>query len=106
MLKPDLPMMDDPEGATVGLSGGEMALLIAFVRHPRRVLTRDQLLDWTRTAGSAPFDRAIDVQLSRLRAKLGEDPRQPLMIKTLRGEGYLFAPLVTRLAVDREEPLG
>lgn len=81
----------DPVGAPVILSAGEFALLAAFVRRPRRVLTRDQLLDWTRGDSSAPVDRAIDVQLSRLRKKLGDDPRNPALIKTVRGDGYLFA---------------
>src|SRR5262249_44904385 len=52
------------DGTDVALSNGELALLIAFARHPRRVLTREQLLDWTRGPDAAPFDRAIDVQLS------------------------------------------
>lgn len=80
-----------PDGAPVILSAGEFALLVAFVRRPRRVLTRDQLLDWTRGDATAPVDRAIDVQLSRLRRKLGDDPREPRLIKTVRGDGYLFA---------------
>lgn len=80
-----------PDGMPVILSAGEFALLVAFVRRPRRVLTRDQLLDWTRGDASAPVDRAIDVQLSRLRRKLGDDPREPRLIKTVRGDGYLFA---------------
>lgn len=86
----------DPQGAPVVLSPGEFALLAAFARHPRRVLTRDQLLDWTRGDDSAPVDRAIDVQLSRLRKKLGDDPRAPALIKTVRGDGYLFAADVRR----------
>jgi two-component system OmpR family response regulator len=81
----------DPEGAPVILSAGEFTLLTAFVRRPRRVLSRDQLLDWTRGDASAPVDRAIDVQLSRLRRKLRDDPREPALIKTVRGDGYLFA---------------
>lgn len=86
----------DPAGSTVVLSGGEFALLAAFVRRPRRVLTRDQLLDLTRGEGAASVDRAIDVQLSRLRRKLGDDPRDPALIKTVRGDGYLFAADVKR----------
>lgn len=84
------------EGLSVVLSPGEFSLLTAFARHPRRVLSRDQLLDWTRGDSSAPVDRAIDVQLSRLRKKLGDDPRDPLLIKTVRGDGYLFAASVQR----------
>jgi two-component system OmpR family response regulator len=85
-----------PEGSPVVLSAGEFALLCAFARHPRRVLSRDQLLDWTRGDASSPVDRAIDVQLSRLRKKLGDDPRDPALIKTVRGDGYLFAAEVRR----------
>lgn len=87
-----------PSGEDVRLTSGELSLLMTFVRNPKRVLTRDQLLDWTRTPGAAPFDRAIDVQLSRLRARLGDNTEDPQIIKTIRGEGYLFAPLVTRCA--------
>lgn len=86
----------DPQGASIVLSPGEFSLLAAFARHPRRVLSRDQLLDWTRGDDSAPVDRAIDVQLSRLRKKLGDDPRDPALIKTVRGDGYLFAADVRR----------
>jgi two-component system OmpR family response regulator len=63
------------------------------------VLTRDQLIDLTRGDGSAPVDRAVDVQLSRLRRKLNDDPRNPQLIKTVRGEGYLFAAEVRRSGV-------
>lgn len=94
-LDVDARTLTDPSQRFVSLSGGEMALLIAFVRRPRRVLSREQLLDWTRSQDAAPYDRAIDVQLSRLRSKLGDHPREPKMIKTLRGEGYMFAPKVT-----------
>lgn len=86
----------DPQGASVVLSAGEFSLLAAFARHPRRVLSRDQLLDWTRGDDAAPVDRAIDVQLSRLRKKLGDDPRDPALIKTVRGDGYLFAAEVRK----------
>ncbi len=88
--------LTDPEGALVVLSSGEFALLVAFARHPRRTLSRDQLLDWTRGADAAPVDRAIDVQLSRLRRKLRDNPRTPRLIKTVRGDGYMFAAEVQR----------
>lgn len=96
MLDMDDRALTSPQGASVVLSPGELSLLAAFARHPRRVLTRDQLLDWTRGDDSAPVDRAIDVQLSRLRKKLGDDPRDPALIKTVRGDGYLFAADVRR----------
>lgn len=86
----------NPEGTAVVLSSGEFALLAAFACHPRRVLSRDQLLDWTRGDDAASVDRAIDVQLSRLRKKLGDDPREPALIKTVRGDGYLFAAEVRK----------
>lgn len=86
--------LSDPEGRAVELTSGEFDLLMVFLNHPQRVLNRDQLLDWTRGRSAAPYDRAIDVQLSRLRRKLGDDPRRPSMIRTVRGGGYLFAPTV------------
>ncbi|MBB5984306.1 response regulator [Sphingobium lignivorans] len=87
-------LLRDPGGEAVELTGGEFDLLIALLDHPQRVLTRDQLLDWTRGRDAGPYDRTIDVQLSRLRRKLGDDPRSPVMIRTVRGGGYLFAPAV------------
>ncbi|MBS0482002.1 MAG: response regulator [Proteobacteria bacterium] len=93
-----LRLLFDPAGGPVNLSGGEFRLLCAFAQHPRRVLTRDQLLDWSRGEDSDNFDRAIDVQLSRLRRKLaasaGDGGEE--LIRTVRNEGYLFVPLVSR----------
>ncbi|MEO5338341.1 MAG: response regulator [Magnetospirillum sp. WYHS-4] len=83
-----------PDGLRVDLSGGEFELLAAFVTHPKRVLTRDQLLDLARGREASPFDRAIDVQVSRLRRKIEADPRSPALIKTVRNGGYLFTPEV------------
>ncbi len=85
-----------PGGAEVVLSGAEFELLFAFLTHPQRVLSRDQLLDWTRGRNAIPFDRSVDQQLSRLRRKLDDDPRAPTMIRTVRGGGYFFAPPVHR----------
>ena len=84
-----------PDGVLVQLSAGEYDLLVAFVEHPQRVLTRDQLLDLARGRSAVPFDRSIDVQVSRLRRKIEPDPAEPTMIKTVRGGGYLFTPAVT-----------
>ncbi|AWJ88699.1 DNA-binding response regulator [Azospirillum baldaniorum] len=84
-----------PDGVLVQLSAGEYDLLVAFVEHPQRVLTRDQLLDLARGRSAVPFDRSIDVQVSRLRRKIEPDPADPTMIKTVRGGGYLFTPAVT-----------
>ncbi len=86
--------LTSPEGIRVELSGGEFQLLEAFVTHPGRVLSRDQLLDLARGREAAPFDRAIDVQVSRLRRKIEADPKSPLLVKTVRAGGYLFTPSV------------
>ncbi len=80
-----------PDGRPVNLSGGEFDLLVCFLRHPQRVLSRDQLLDWTRGRNAAPYDRTIDVQLSRLRRKLDDPPDGSGLIRTVRGGGYLFS---------------
>ena len=84
-----------PAGVVVNLSSGEFSLLRAFVEHPQRVLTRDQLLDFARGRDSDAYDRAIDVQISRLRRKL-DDNGDGELIRTIRSEGYMFAPKVTR----------
>lgn len=84
-----------PDGALVQLSAGEFDLLVAFAEHPQRVLSRDQLLDLARGRSAVPFDRSIDVQVSRLRRKIEADPQEPLLIKTVRGGGYQFTPKVT-----------
>ena len=86
----------NPSGQSVPLTGGEFDLLLVLLQHPQRVLNRDQLLDWTRGRSAAAYDRTIDVQLSRLRRKLGDDPVEPAIIRTVRGGGYLFAPPVER----------
>ncbi|MEG3620255.1 response regulator [Magnetovibrio sp. PR-2] len=88
--------LTDPDGNLVALSGGEFELLEVFVSKPGRVLNRDQLLDMARGRDAQPFDRAIDVQVSRLRKKLEPDPKQPSLIKTVRGTGYMFTPKITQ----------
>jgi two-component system, OmpR family, response regulator len=89
-----------PRGVAVNLTSGEFALLRAFAEHPQRVLTRDQLLEFARGPNNDAFDRAIDVQLSRLRRKLAEsgatDGAAGELIRTIRHEGYMFVPKVTR----------
>ena len=87
-------LLTDPQDRPVALSDGEFRLLRAFIEHPRRVLTRDQLLDYARGADSEHYDRAIDVQISRLRRKLSADATE--LIRTVRNEGYMFVPAVTR----------
>jgi two-component system, OmpR family, response regulator len=79
-----------PDGALVSLTAGEFDLLVSLAERPQRVLSRDQLLDLTRGRGAGAFDRAVDVQLSRLRRKIEADPKDPTLIKTVRGGGYMF----------------
>ena len=74
----------------VPLSSGEYNLLLAFVKHAQRVLTRDQLLDLGKGRTAVPLDRSIDLQVSRLRRKIGDDARNPQVTKTVRGGGYIF----------------
>ncbi|WP_425471829.1 response regulator [Ruegeria sediminis] len=83
------------EGIVVSLSSGEYDLLHALAKRPQRTLTRDMLLDLTRGRNSIVFDRSIDIQISRLRRKLGDDPKNPAIIKTVWGGGYLFTPDVS-----------
>jgi two-component system OmpR family response regulator len=79
------------EGVVASLSGAEYRLLRIFLAHPNRVLNRDQLVDLTQGRDADPLDRSIDVQVSRLRHRLGDDPKDPQLIKTVRGEGYVLA---------------
>ncbi|MBV9552378.1 MAG: winged helix-turn-helix domain-containing protein, partial [Alphaproteobacteria bacterium] len=83
-----------PAGEEVRLTTGEFELLAAFVNHANQVLSRDRLLDLSRHREAGPFDRTIDVQVGRLRRKLEEDPKNPTLIKTVRGGGYIFTPPV------------
>jgi two-component system OmpR family response regulator len=83
-----------PDGSQVVLTAGEFKLLEAFVNHPSRVLSRDQLLDWASNRDWTPFDRSIDTQIQRLRKKIEQDPRHPDLIRTVRGAGYMFTPKV------------
>lgn len=87
----------DPDGHSVTLTTAEFDLLLVLVTHPRRILSRELLLDRTHGRLASPSDRTIDVLLSRLRRKLGDDPREPSMIRTIRGDGYLFVPTVLRV---------
>ena len=84
------------ETLVIPLTAGEYDLLVAFVEHPRRVLNRDQLLDMARGRAAIPFDRSIDVQVGRLRKKIEDDPKNPSLIKTVRGGGYMFTAEVGR----------
>ncbi len=85
-----LRQLQAPDGLVVPLSNAEFRLLWVFLERPRRVLNREQLLDAARGRSIEAFDRSIDLLVSRLRQKLGDDPKSPRLIKTVRGEGYLF----------------
>lgn len=85
-----LHQLHSPSGIMVPLSNAEVRLLWVFIEQPRQVLSREQLLDATRGRAMEAFDRSIDLLVSRMRSKLGDDPRAPQLIKTVRGEGYLF----------------
>ncbi|MCY0857131.1 response regulator [Cupriavidus sp. D39] len=81
----------DSDGTIVTLSGAEYRLLRVFVDHPQRVLNRDQLLNLTQGREADMFERSIDLLVSRLRQRLGDDAREPSYIKTVRSEGYVLA---------------
>ena len=81
----------DEAGTGIALSSGEYRLLCALIERPNLTLTRDQLLDLTRGRDAIAFDRAVDNAIVRLRRKIEEDPRDPKIIKTVRGDGYIFA---------------
>jgi two-component system phosphate regulon response regulator OmpR len=78
------------ESAEVPINGAEYDLLLAFVKHPNRVLSRDQLVDWFKGYERDAGDRSIDVRVMRLRRRIEPDPAHPVYIRTVRGEGYLF----------------
>ena len=80
-----------PDGVVVPLSGTEYRLLRVFLAHPNRILTRDQLIELMSSRDAGAFDRAIDVQVSRLRRRLREEAREPTIIKTVRSQGYVLA---------------
>ena len=84
----------DEAGEAVEITRGEYALLLVFLRHPHSVLDRERLLELLHGDAAHAFDRSIDNQVSRLRQKIERDPKQPAVIKTVRGGGYLFAASV------------
>jgi two-component system OmpR family response regulator len=95
-LEPARRRLLNPDGAEVPLTGGEYELLTVLVDRANRVLTRDMLMDLLRGRQAGPFDRAIDVAVSRLRRKLEDDGRNPSLIKTVRGGGYVLAATVEK----------
>jgi two-component system OmpR family response regulator len=78
----------------VALTGAEFDLLLVICERPRRVLSRDQLIDLTQGRSAAPFERSIDVLVSRLRQKMEKEPKEPTLIQTIRSGGYMFSPAV------------
>lgn len=84
-----------PGGVVVSLSSAEYRLLSLFLTHANQVLSRNRLMHLIHNRDAGPFDRAIDIQVSRLRQRLGEDAREPVLIKTVRNEGYVLATQVT-----------
>jgi len=88
--------LTNPDGVIVDLSTGEYDLLLTFLDFPQRVLSREQLMDSAKNRASTGYDRAIDIQVSRLRKKLDASEEGQAMIKTIRGAGYMFVPAVTR----------
>jgi DNA-binding response OmpR family regulator len=80
------------DGRMVPLTSGEFDLLSILVTHPNKVLDRDRILDLLTGAERSPFDRSIDVRVTRLRSKIESDPSKPVFIKTIWGKGYMFCP--------------
>jgi len=95
-LDPALRRLIDREGREVPLTSGEFELLQAMLERPNQVLTRDQLMNCMHGRDTGPFDRAIDVQVGRLRRKIEIDAAQPRLIQSVRGAGYIFAATVKR----------
>lgn len=86
--------LHDRDGGSVELTSGEFDLLRAFVQQPNQVLSRDALMSSIHGREAGPYDRAIDMQIGRLRRKIEADPERPALIKSVRGAGYLFVPAV------------
>lgn len=80
------------DGEPVALTSGEFDLLAVLAAHPNKVLHRDRILDLLTGAERSPFDRSIDVRVTRLRGKIERDPSRPVYIKTIWGKGYMFCP--------------
>jgi two-component system, OmpR family, response regulator len=100
VLEPARRRLVNPQGAEVPLTGGEYELLTTLLERPNRVLTRDMLMDLLHNRQPGPFDRAIDVAVSRLRRKLEDDGRNPSVIKTVRGGGYVLSTTVEKAAAE------
>lgn len=92
----DARYLIDAQGVVVPLSSGEFRLMKAFVENANRVLSRNVLMETLAGRDQGPFDRSVDVMISRLRRRLGDDGREPDLIKTLRNEGYILTARVER----------
>jgi two-component system, OmpR family, response regulator len=90
----DARTLRDRDGCDIELTTGEFDLLRVFVEQPNRVLSRDALMNSLHGREAGPYDRAIDMQIGRLRRKIEADPERPALIKSVRGAGYLFVPTV------------
>jgi two-component system OmpR family response regulator len=101
-LDPLKRRLTDPEGALVAISSTEFRLLAAFVERPRQVLDRDRLLDIVQGREAHLFDRAVDNQISRLRRKIEADRRNPQLIQTVWGGGYMLAADVRRISLAED----
>jgi two-component system phosphate regulon response regulator OmpR len=92
----------DDAGKDVALTAMELDLLATFARHPNQVLSRDRLSELAHNRVLDPDDRSVDIRITRVRKKLEIDPSRPTIIRTVRGEGYLFDPT----ASGRQEAAG
>ncbi|OYU36324.1 response regulator transcription factor [Novosphingobium sp. PASSN1] len=99
-LDPLRRRLTDSEGAVVAISSAEFRLLVAFLDHPRQVLDRDRLLDMVQGREAHLFDRAVDNQISRLRRKIERDSRNPELIQTVWGGGYMLAADVRKVPTN------
>jgi two-component system, OmpR family, response regulator len=88
----DARLLRDEDGIEHPLTSSEFSLLKAFAENPKRVLTRERLLDLAQARDAEAFDRAIDVRITRIRRKIEPDPARPRVIRTVRGAGYVFSP--------------
>ncbi|MEH2560135.1 two-component system OmpR family response regulator [Bradyrhizobium algeriense] len=91
-INPTTRQLQDPEGVRIAMTSVEFDLLLAFCRNPGRVLSRERLLELVHGGLAGPIERSIDVHVSRIRQKIEVDPRDPMLIKTVRLGGYLFTP--------------
>jgi len=89
--------LSGPNDEPIALTSGEFTLLRVLVEQANKVLSRDQLMTHVHGRDAGPYDRSIDVQIGRLRRKIELDPANPQRIKSIRGAGYLFSPVVQRL---------